>query len=118
MRTNITPSTHDGEIDGSISLFAETVEFCRAFYAEITRYRTTAVDGDDLANKGEKYNVVCNEDQIQIALSVTNARVRGGDDGVRNEKKGVEGVWEAPGDEWGERLPVDIKNNGYQEKLG
>lgn len=114
---HITPSAHDREIDGSISLFTESIEFSEAFDTEIARYRMTDVDGDDLADEGEKDDVVCNEDEIEITLSVPNVRVRGGGDAVRDEKKGSERVLEALGDEGGKDLPIDVKNDGYEEEL-
>lgn len=115
--THVAPSTHDREIDGSISLFTESVEFCEAVYAETARYSMTDVDGDDLADEGEKDDVVCNEDEIEIALSVANIRAGGGGDAVRNEEKGSERVWEALGDEGGKNLPINIKDDGYEEEF-
>ena len=64
------------------------------------------LDGDDLADKGEKHNVVCNKDKIEITLLVANVRVRGGGDAVRDEEKGSEWVWEALGNERSKDLPV------------
>lgn len=77
----------------------------------------TDADGDDLADKGEEDDVVSNEDKIQITLSVTNVGVRGGEDGIRDEEKGSERVWETVGDERGEHLPIDIQDDGYQQEF-
>lgn len=52
----------------------------------------TQVDGNDLTGEGEKDNIVCNEDEVEIALSVANVRVRRGGYGVRDEEKGSERV--------------------------
>lgn len=70
--TDEAPSTHDCEIDDSIALFAEPIKFCSAFYAEVAGYTMTDIDRDDLADKGEKYDVVCNEDKVEVALLVTD----------------------------------------------
>ena len=116
--TNKTPSAHTGEIDDSITLFTESVEFCEALYAEIAGYRMTDVDANDLADEGEKHNVVCDEDKIEITLLVANVRVRGRGDAVRDEKKGSEWVWEALGDERGKDLPIYVEQERDQEELG
>jgi len=75
------------------------------------------VDGDDLAEEGEKHDVECNEDKIEIALLVANVRVRGGGDAVREEEKGSERVWEVLGDERGKELPIYVENERYEEEL-
>lgn len=115
--TDKTPSTHDGEIDGGITLFTESVEFCEACYAKMARYGMTDVDGNNLADEGEKDNVECNEDKIEITLLVANVRVRGGGDAVREEEKGSERVLEALGDERGKDLPVYVENERYEDEL-
>lgn len=75
------------------------------------------VNGDDLADEGEKDDVVCNEDEIEIALSVANVRVGGGREAVRDEEKGSERVWEVLCDEGGKNLPIDVENERYEEEL-
>jgi len=75
------------------------------------------VDGDDLAEEGEKHDVECNEDKIEITLLVANVRVRGGGDAVREEEKGSERVWEVLGDERGKELPIYVENERYEEEL-
>lgn len=83
----------------------------------MARYGMTDVDGNNLADEGEKDNVECNEDKIEITLLVANVRVRGGGDAVREEEKGSERVWEALGDERGKDLPVYVENERYEDEL-
>lgn len=78
----------------------------------------TDVGANDLADEGEKHNVVCDEDKIEITLLVANIRVRGRGDAVRDEKKGSERVWEALGDVRGKDLPIYVEQKRDQEEFG
>lgn len=75
------------------------------------------VDGDDLTNEGEKDDIVCNEDEIEVALLVPNVGVWGGGYAVRDEEERSERVWEAMCDKGGEDLPVYVEDERHEEEL-
>lgn len=113
-----TPESRDDEVKDGITLFAKTSEFCFLANAEILGEGTTEVGRDALAEEGEEDDVVRDEHEIEISLSI--ARVGGiigrGRSRVRYEEHGRERArrW-IINKERGEVGPLEVEGDRDEE---
>jgi hypothetical protein len=71
IQTHVTPGTEDREIDQRIELLSKPLDFAFLPEPKVTRDWSRDVDGQELSNHREDYNIVGEEWDVKPGLGVT-----------------------------------------------
>lgn len=110
-----TPTSGEGEVDHSISLFSKPVQLRLLLETEPACNWPTEVYGDGLAHEGPEDDVVCEESEVEIALLVAGFIVGRGGNLVGDEEKRGKGIGDTLGDVWRKQFPVGPEDEEEQE---